>query len=232
MKRIFALMLALLLAFSLVACSDEKTEEEEEFNIAVTSTELVYKTENEYEDAFYYEYINGDEVSIVGFAGAHKAHPVTIPETIDNRPVTDIAAGAFNSQSNVSELKIPNSVISIGAQAFNDCAMMTKVTMPNKLESLGGAAFANCVSLKAIELPATLSSMDKATFYNCRALESIVLPAAIEVVPEQAFMGCASLVSVSWSATGTEIGNYAFMGCTKLATINIDVCKAATHISC
>ena len=55
MKRIFALMLALLMVFALVSCDDKEEEEESDFDITVSDNELVFKPQSDYADAFYYE---------------------------------------------------------------------------------------------------------------------------------------------------------------------------------
>ncbi len=234
MKRIFALMLALLMACSLVACSD-KDDDESEFDITVTDNELVYKPENSNDDAFYYEYINDDEVSIVGYTGSHVPHAITVPAAIDNRPVTNIAAGAFNSKSNITAVSIPDSVAAIGDYAFNDCVKLATVTLPSTLVSLGDAVFANCAALTAVNpvakegaqgvtvntLPASIEEFGVAVFYNCEKLESMALPQTMTVMPKQTFMGCKALACVEWSSNGTLISDYALMGCVALQSINL-----------
>ena len=120
MKRIFALMLALLTVLSLVACSsDDEEGEDGGFDMSVTTNELVYRpAENPNQDAFYYEYINGNEISIVGYSGTHVLHAVTVPDMIDERKVTDIAADAFKSVTSISAVTLPDSIVTIGDMAF------------------------------------------------------------------------------------------------------------------
>ena len=132
MKRIMALMLALLTLLSLVACSSDGEEDGgSSIDMSVSNNDLVYRPdENPNEDAFYYEYINGNEIAITGYAGSHKLHAITIPDAIDERKVTAIHASAFKSATNVNAITMPNTVTEIGDMAFYGCTELTAINMP------------------------------------------------------------------------------------------------------
>ena len=219
MKRIFALMLALLLAASLVACSDKEDDDKSAVDLTVTSSEMVYEAGGDYNDAFYYEYINGDEVAIVGYSGSHVPHDVVLPATIDNRPVTEISARAFNSKTNVTAVTVPEGVLVIGDMAFNECTSLKSITLPATVVTVGDAAFSGCIQLATVTFPAATTEIGKYAFYNCKSLTAVAMP-SVTVIPEQAFMKCDRLKSVTWSAAGTEIGDSAFMSCPVLDTIS------------
>ena len=223
MKRIFALLLALLmLTATLTACSDDgETEEEGGVDLTVSNNDLVYEAEGNYGDLFYYEYINGDEVSIVDYAGAQVLHEITVPAMIDNRPVTDIASDAFKAKTNLTGVTLPDSVVSIGDMAFYGCTALKKVTMPAELTSIGVCTFGNCVELASITVPAKVTEIGEAAFFGCSALTAIELPVGVEEIPARAFMNCDKLWQVTWSEQGTKIGENAFMGCTFLKKINL-----------
>ena len=219
MKRIFALLLALLMLVSLVACNKDNEEEDgdNEVDLTVSNNDLVFTPDgNTNGDAFYYEYINGDEVSIIGFAASHVPHAITIPATIDNRPVTDIADEAFNSKTNITDVVIPEGVVSIGKMAFNGCTALKTVSIPSTVTSVGEAAFAGCILLGTVTLPAAVTEIGFAAFYNCKSLTAVTLPEAVTELPDQLFMSCERLKTVTWSTAGTKIGNYAFMNCAVL----------------
>lgn len=77
-------------------------------------------------------------------AGASAA--VTIPESHNGKPVTEIAEGAFSGRDIVS-VHIPASVTSITAQAFEDCRALSSVTGCQGLTIIGPRAFAGCIHL-------------------------------------------------------------------------------------
>ena len=77
---------------------------------------------------FDYQYINGDtEVQITGYHGPGGA--LTIPGSIDGKPVTSIGDSAFYSIASLTSVNIPDSVRSIGDYAFSSCTLLVSVTM-------------------------------------------------------------------------------------------------------
>ena len=55
---------------------------------------------------------------------------VSIPDTIENKPVTEIAEGAFNNCIHIEEIIIPNTVKIIGRNAFHKCESLKKINIP------------------------------------------------------------------------------------------------------
>ena len=225
MKRIFALLLALLLlALPLVACSKDGEEDGEgEVDLAVTGTDLLYTPEGT-TDVYHYVYHSGDEVAIVGYEGAHTAHAISIPESIDDRPVTLIATDAFKSVTSLTAVTIPNTVVEIEAFAFYGCSALTTVNMPTALKAIGEGAFANCTVLykeATLVIPDTVTEIGIMAFFGCESLQGVQLPIALKEIPMQLFMNCKALTTVAWCAEGEEIGAFAFMGCEALVTINV-----------
>lgn len=236
MKRILALMLAMLmLCFALAACSDkEKEEGGDTVDLTVTESDSIFYAENEYNDQFYYDYINGDEVIITGYAGSHELHAVTVPDKIDERPVTAIGNCAFMSKTNITELVLPATVNAIGVEAFAQCSKLVKINIPDAVVSVGDAAFSK-TALIEIKLPATLVSLGDGAFADCTALTKAELPAGKEyeldastdpatekvfnVIPSKLFMNCESLTEVKWSTTVDRIYDFAFANCKAMTTV-------------
>ncbi len=53
----------------------------------------------------------------------------------------------------ISELIIPDGIISIGSYAFNGCSSFKSITVPNSVESIGYSAFSDCSGLISITIP-------------------------------------------------------------------------------
>ncbi|MDR1307693.1 MAG: leucine-rich repeat domain-containing protein [Treponema sp.] len=99
---------------------------------------------------FEYEAGNG-EVTITDYMGS--ATNVTIPEQINNLPVTVIGDYAF-SDNRLTGVTIPHSVtvIGMGAFAYNQ---LTAVTIPGSVTIIGGGAFADN-QLTRVTIPANV----------------------------------------------------------------------------
>lgn len=217
MKRFLALTIAvLMLLCAFAACSKE--QDDEGGTIApVETNEMIYTAEGSHNDQYYYEYLEGDEVAIVGFAASHEEHAISVPAVIDDRPVTKIADSAFHCKTNISEVTLPDSIKHIGVMAFAECDALTKINVPASVTFIGEAAFA-LTALTEITLPAGLEVLEARAFYGCKALASAVLPQSVANIADQLFMDCASLTTVTWGNAITEIGDYAFFGCKALAS--------------
>jgi len=75
----------------------------------------------------------GNGVEITKYIG--KKSVVSIPPSIQNRPVTSIGDGAFFDCTSLTAITIPNSVTSIGREAFGECTHLTSVTFLGKITS-------------------------------------------------------------------------------------------------
>src|SRR5215469_2029098 len=66
-------------------------------------------------------------ITITGYTGSGAS--VTIPDTINGLPVTSIGNQAFLLATNLTDIRIPDSVGHVGDQAFAYCVFVTNVTM-------------------------------------------------------------------------------------------------------
>ena len=217
MKRFLALTIAvLMLLCTFAACSQEQNEEGGTI-APVETNEMIHKVEGTYNDQYYYEYIEGDEVAIVGFAASHEVHAIAVPAVIDDRPVTRIEDSAFKCKTNISEVTLPDGIRYIGVAAFAECSKLAKINVPDAVVFIGEAAFAY-TALEEITLPAGLETLEARAFYGCSALTVARLPQDLDKIAAQLFMDCPVLATVVWGDAITEIGDYAFFGCKALTS--------------
>ena len=220
MKRIFALVLALLMLVTLASCAKKDGEDEKTALTGAQSADrYVFKTENEFDDKYTFEYIGEDEVAITAFTGSEVLHAITLPEKIENRAVTVIGESAFNGASNISSVTLPATVKVIEDTAFAGCEGLVSINYPEGMTTIGAAAFANCTYLATAELPATVTEIGMGAFANCKSLVTLSL-AGVAEIPNSICQGCVSLTTVTWGEVGTKVGDYAFIGCTELVSVN------------
>lgn len=89
-----------------------------------------------------------------------------------------IADGAFSeaSESGITEIILPDSVVSIGGSAFLNYKTLEQIVLPDSLKIIGDDAFWGCESLKTITIPENIDYIGGRAFYGCSSLENISLP--------------------------------------------------------
>jgi hypothetical protein len=164
------------------------------------------------------EVVNGT-VTIERYLGSDVA--VTIPDTIDNLPVTSIGEFAFGDCTNMMSVSIPGSVTNIGEYAFVECVSLTNVAIPDSVTSVGDLAFFECSNLTAVAIGDGVTNLGDNTFNFCSSLMTVSLTNGLKIIGEGDFFQCLSLTNITIPDSVTCIGTNAFEGCTNLPEINI-----------
>lgn len=97
-------------------------------------------------------------------------HIVAYGLNIDN-----IASSAFSNCTKLTNVILPDGVISIGQRAFQDCTSLTSVIIPNGVTSIGQRAFRYCYDLTSITIPDSAVYIEGSAFANCTGLTSITI---------------------------------------------------------
>lgn len=69
---------------------------------------------------------------------------------------TAIGEYAFAEQTDLTEVRIPDSVKKLGERAFSGCTDLRSVIMPEGLTEIGQYAFSGCTSLSEVTIPDTV----------------------------------------------------------------------------
>lgn len=126
-----------------------------------------------------------------------------------------IAEGAFEG-SQITDIVMPDSVVSIGDEAFLGCWKLSSVKLSQNLTDIGEYAFSKCTSLTRIELPDSLRVIKRSVFEGCGNLVKVVLPKNINDIGYNAFNGCYRLESIFIPKKIMNISDGAFKGCSNL----------------
>ncbi|MBQ9746827.1 MAG: leucine-rich repeat domain-containing protein [Clostridia bacterium] len=86
-----------------------------------------------------------------------------------------IEAFEFSNNDEISDIVIPENIVSIGEYAFADCKNLKNVVLPSRLENIGKGAFRGCTSLEMITIPSEVDVIAPELFNDCVMLERINL---------------------------------------------------------
>ncbi len=144
----------------------------------------------ETDEGIFYSVSDG-VVTVEGFNAVGTV--MDIPAQIHEMPVRHIANQACRGDRILTEVRIPESILTIGEFAFADCPNLIKVTLRGG-ESIGFSAFRGCGALLSLTLPDTLITIDDYAFDGCLMLGKVKIPASVTAIGVDAFMGCNRLV--------------------------------------
>ena len=195
---------------------------------------------------FTYEVSEDGTVTITGYVGDVSAETaetavetdaeivVIIPDTIDGMTVTAIAAGAFQDETALKAVSVPDTVTSIGKGAFAGCKNLTSMRTPvytcEDAPYFGAIFGAETHEANGYNVPGALTtlvltageSIPDCAFYACRNLKVVGLPETLTEIGNFAFYGCQSLAYIATADTAlTRVGQNAFTNCSALLALHI-----------
>ncbi len=238
MKKLLALVLAMLMVFSVTACAIKDNNKENDDDKYKDDTVVV--TEETFGvDTFHFETVDSETVVITSFATTQdKAHDIKIPAYLDGKRVVGIAKEAFRYSSSVLSLTFPTEAeylekdaeftmathkFTIADYAFRDCVAIKTLNLPAYVTEIGVGAFVGCSSLETLTFAenSQLAEIKDSAFMSCIKLQEVELPASVLTVGSAAFYGCVALESVVISEGTTLVLSQAFQNCTALASIQL-----------
>ncbi|MBR4116925.1 MAG: leucine-rich repeat domain-containing protein [Clostridia bacterium] len=116
-------------------------------------------------DSFTNVYTGGDTDS---FKDCNKLTKIIIADG-----TTKVKSGMMICRKQLTEVVIPESVISIGSYAFGGCSGLENIDIPKNVTSIGDNAFSGCSGLVSIDIPKSVTSIGNNAFSECSKLENI-----------------------------------------------------------
>ncbi len=138
--------------------------------------------------------------------------------TIPNSVIT-IGNYAFYGYTGLTNLTIPSSVTTIGESAFRDCFGLTNVNLTNSVIKISSYSFAGCSGLTQFDIPNSITSIDDGVFKQCSLLTNVTIPSSVTSIGNSAFNGCTSLSNVVIPNSVISVGSNAYYDCSGLISI-------------
>ena len=186
--------------------------------LCVESLLALSKTVNGIE--WHYTVANG-AVTITG-CDRSASGALTVPATLDGKPVVAIGEGAFLGCRQLTSVTIQKGVTSLGSKAFSGCTRLTTIVLPEGVTAIREKAFYYCTSLTAVVIPSSVTLLGDWAFYGCSRLESVTLSEGMTFIGVGTFFACEALTTITIPKRVTVIGYSAFLSCTALSTVRFE----------
>ena len=92
--------------------------------------------------------IDGKSYVLTGYTGDRET--VKIPTKYEGLPVSKIGDRAFEGNTTVKQVVIPEGVITVQRMAFWNCTSLQVVSIPNSVAEIDGLSFMGCYSLRSL----------------------------------------------------------------------------------
>ena len=161
-----------------------------------------------------------------------------------------IADEVFKNCTAITEISLPESLITIGASAFSGCGGLTEIAIPASVEQIGRSAFSGCSGLTKVNYNAvsaadpgpgsdvfygtgsasgdfavvfgeSVKSIPAYLFGDCVDLTGVTIGGNVTSIGSSAFRNCRGLKEIAIPASVTSIGEYAFSGCRHLTEVTM-----------
>ena len=135
---------------------------------------------------------------------------ISIPEKVTDRGDTYIVNVIGNlGHTNLTSVKLPESVTLINNHAFWSCQKLISINLPNSLTGINPCAFEYCSMLKSVTIPNSVKVIGRRAFKNT-GLTSVVIPSTVEYIGRSTFENCHNLQTATIGCSriiGTENKN-------------------------
>jgi len=116
----------------------------------------------------------------------------------------------YNKDPLASSVEFKEGTVGVANQAFDSNSGLVVVIMPDTIKYVGAYAFVDCTSLMSVTLSNQLTEVPSHAFSGCINLISVVFGSEIESIGQYAFYNCSSLLNITLPNSVTKIGLYAF----------------------
>jgi len=192
---------------------------------------IYWSFESKYSDIDYkYLLFTTDEALLLGRSDTNMDTDIIIPKTVISHDIVEIFSKAFDGDTTIETLYIPNTLKKIGSYAFRENTSLTSITFEenSQLETIDMHAFYNASSLTGVILPDQLKVIGILAFRNT-AITEIVIPNSVVTIDNYAFEMCYDLEVVSFE-TGSSLQTLGIGVFSRTGVIDIVLPNSVTSI--
>lgn len=175
--------------------------------------------------------------SVQGIGSATSSR-LNIPPQYNGLPVTAIATEAFENCDFITDITIPDSVVSIGNLAFYGTGYYRKsgnwerealyigkhlikvnesktgsLVIRDGTTVIADCALYGCTSLTRVTIPKGVTSLGRYSFYKCDKIVNVVIPDSVKSIGSYAFQNCSALLGIEFPDGVTSFGDGVLWNC-------------------
>lgn len=154
------------------------------------------------------------EVEFNAFNGETRLQSITLPEGI-----TYIGSNAFNNSS-LEAITLPESLIEIDQYAFSK-TQLKEITIPANVVLLGSSAFQESLLEKVVFAGNNIETIETNTFQDCKRLKEVKLPESLTTIKYNTFLRCEALAEIVIPDAVTTIEKQVFSQCSALKKVTL-----------
>ena len=106
--------------------------------------------------------------------------------------------GTFNSNDELTEVKLGKGIESIDAYAFHGCINITEIDILENCKIIKYVAFADC-SIEHLIIPNTVEKVENRAFENNEKLKTILIESRNTDIGKQSFANCGNLRRINYN---------------------------------
>lgn len=185
---------------------------------AATLTEVYqYQESEELPDAIRYEgkEYSLEKIGVNAFQEDSVLRVITLPQGLK-----EIGNEAFYGCDNIEEITIPDAVSKIGNGVFFNCERLQKFTFGDGTDTVSDEMFSNCYALSEISFPKKLLHIGAEAFWACENLNQFAIPADVVSIGSRAFYG-SGIASMEIQSDSLKPANTMFEGMNQLQTLAV-----------
>ncbi len=133
--------------------------------------------------------------------------------------ITAIGANAFESNTTITSVILPSSVVTLKAKAFNKASNLVSINL-DYIVATEASALASCTSLPSTMNLPKCEDFGNYTFVFCTNINAVNIPLATRI-GEGALRG-SGIFQMNIPSTVTTIGGQLFRGCTNLTDVQLN----------
>ncbi|MCQ2772600.1 MAG: leucine-rich repeat domain-containing protein [Bacilli bacterium] len=149
-----------------------------------------------------YRLLEDNTYEIVGH-GSCTDKNIVVPAMYDGRIVSSIGYHAFDGLF-IETIDLGNELRTIQNNAFEDQSELKAITIPDNVTSIGEYAFRGCISIEEAIFGNGLSEITANSFTNASRLKYIEIPKSIKKIGDGAFRNCGQIVEVTYHGSFEE----------------------------